>query len=99
MTNQLKMINRLNSVMNANEMFRAATSLDDGVRNVYNVNDCVKIIELYNYLYKHSDLLSILFKDPNPYMCIRIINDIHHKMSKLTAAQAVKTWINENNVR
>ena len=90
---KLRNIARLNNAMASNPAFKAAISDDTGVRNGYNIDDCIVIVELYSYLYKHYELVPKIFRDTNPYMNTHIVAEILALTVDRTVPQAVNHWI------
>lgn len=90
-------ISRLNEIMQSNEYFRRAVTVDSEYRSIENINKCAKTVELYAYLYKNIHFLNTLFTRHISYEQFDIIQNILGEMwyRDATVAQAVKKWINK----
>lgn len=94
---QLNAISELNRFMNSREDFRAAISNDTTIRNEYNITRCIKSVELYNYLYRHNEIIIDTFKiDSRGFIDRYLGNEIFLYLLRLmcnnqfTASQALK---------
>ena len=92
---QYNELTQLNVVFNNNETFKNATNIC-GLR-VGQLSQCICIVDLYNYLYKHYDIISDVFKTNNSgeidvYLAHRVIGFLHGLMltNQFTVPQALK---------
>ena len=91
---ELKSIEILNNTMYNYEYFLAAIRTNKDGRRCMDLNKYQTIIELYAYLYKHSEFVIKLLSD-DVYKNFSIIQNIHELMiiKDKTAAEAVKTFM------
>ena len=97
---QLEYITMLNALMENNQYFRSAISYDSGVRNAGNIHYMIKVVELYNYLYKHLDLIPAVLlkgskkKEFDMHLAYDNFNRVHMSMCtyNLSAAKAINNF-------